>query len=180
MLESAPHQTSISHEGTNRTEPEQTQTRGERGEKMVGWLTRIPMVGWSFGQRPFFDCNHFCPACRVLFVHWLARYSQFFERHPISPKLIYSLLPTKSWRPNIFLHLLMLADAVRCMVDDFWPVSLPISALCSCCGFCDCISSLQSIHQTIKLSLMLGFGFMLLHICSWKSKGCLAPDSGSA
>ena len=59
MLESAPHETSIiMPRGINRIEPEQTQTRGE---KMVGWMTRIPIAVWSIGKRPFFDCKlSFC------------------------------------------------------------------------------------------------------------------------
>jgi hypothetical protein len=32
---------------------------------MVGWLTRIPIEGWSVGQRPFFDYDRFW-SCLVL------------------------------------------------------------------------------------------------------------------
>jgi hypothetical protein len=40
---------------------------------MVGWLTRIPIEGWSVGQRPFFDHDHFW-SCLLLFHSARATY----------------------------------------------------------------------------------------------------------
>lgn len=119
--------------GINRTEPEQTQTRGERGDG-GGMLTRRNNTRLGFGQRHFFDLNRFllvgCFSCNRLVRYAVISVFEIFPRGLTELDLLLSTIRIAETACCFALSSRSLTqDVARQVVVR---LNLPISALYSC------------------------------------------------